>query len=156
MLDFLYALTFIIPAPFWLLMLFAPRQDFTRRVLNSYLAFLLLGALYVFTLVGALITLLGKGGLDFGSLGSLTAMLTSPAATLVLWIHVIALDLVGGQWIFYEAEKMQMRVTTLRVFLIFTLLVGPFGIFSFVLWRLLTSAARGAAATGSSQAVAQQ
>jgi hypothetical protein len=156
MLDFLYALTFIIPAPFWLLMFFAPRQDFTRRVLNSYLAFLLLGALYVFTLVGALITLLGTGGLNFSSLSSLVTLLTSPSAALVLWIHVIALDLVGGQWIFHEAKKMQMHVTPLRLFLIFTLLVGPFGIFSFVLWRLLTRAARSAAATGSAQAAAQQ
>jgi hypothetical protein len=158
MLDLLYALTFIIPAPFWLLMLFAPRQGFTRRVLNSYLAFLLLGALYVFTLVGATITLLGSGGLNFSSLSSLAAMLASPAAALVLWMHVVTLDLVGGQWIFNEAEKMQMHVITLRVFLIFTLLVGPFGIFGFVLWRLLTNSTRSAATTGtgSPQAVARQ
>lgn len=143
MLDLLFLLSFIVPAPFWLMMLVAPRGAFTRRLLNSYAAFLILGAMYLFTLFGALFSTIGQGGgLNFSSLEALAQGFAVPSLALVGWIHLVALDLAGGYWILSHAERSSMPVTALRFFLLFTLLAGPFGIFCFVMWRLLTGAAR--------------
>ena len=55
MLDLLFIVVNLIPLPFWFLMIFLPRRQFTRRVMANYMVFLVLGALYVFTMVGAIV-----------------------------------------------------------------------------------------------------
>src|SRR5438046_2828341 len=100
MLDLLYVLVTVIPLPIWFLMIFLPRRDVTRRVANNYLIFLLLGVLYIFALVGAVVAAIdsasrGGPGLDFRSTGSLAAFFSIPAVALVVWLHLVTMDLVA-------------------------------------------------------------
>src|SRR5215467_10614879 len=58
MLNTLLLLVYLIPLPFWFLMIFYPRRELTQRVANNYSVFLILGALYVFVGVGAIVAVI--------------------------------------------------------------------------------------------------
>ncbi|MBX3064163.1 MAG: DUF4281 domain-containing protein [Anaerolineae bacterium] len=143
MLDALFVLSLVVSAPFWLLLIVFPRREFTRSLFTTsyiYLCFIILGALYLFTLVGATTNAIatgeiGKWGLT--SLGGLSAMFASPTVVLVVWIHLVTMDLAGGFMIYRAAQELNMRSLTLSIILFFTLLLGPLGILIFSLWRVL-------------------
>src|SRR5690349_11684135 len=114
MLDLLFVLVNLIPLPFWVLMILLPRRQFTRRVMDNYLVFLLLGALYVFTMVGAIVAGIdvaarGAGSaVNFTTAGGLAAAFSSPAAALVVWVHMVTMDLIGGHWMYHEAQRLNL------------------------------------------------
>jgi hypothetical protein len=143
MLDLLFVLVNVIPLPFWFLMIFLPRRQFTRRVMDNYMVFLLLGALYVFTMVGAIVAGVdaaarGSGAnLNFTTTAGLAAAFNSPAAALVVWVHMVTMDLIGGHWIYHEAQRLNLSRIVTSISLLLTLALGPLGLFSFILWRTL-------------------
>jgi hypothetical protein len=142
MLDLLYVLVVLITLPFWFLMIFLPKREITRRVSSSYLVFLVLGVLYIFTLVGAVMAVVdsaSKGGprLDFSNIQALAGIFSVPAASLVAWVHMITLDLLAGHWLYHEAERLKAPRVFSSLTLILTFLFAPLGIFVFVLWRSL-------------------
>src|SRR5260370_42081188 len=106
MLNALYALTVIVPFPFWCLMIFAPRTVLTHRVMNNYTIFVVLGIYYVLMLASTLITLASSPGFDlnsFASVESLARLMGTPTGTLIVWSHMMIMDLIGGHWIYHEA-----------------------------------------------------
>lgn len=143
MLDLLFILVNLIPLPFWFLMIFLPRRQFTRRVMDNYMVFLVLGALYVFTMVGAIVAGVdvaarGSGpAVNFTTTGGLAAAFSLPAAALVVWVHMVTMDLIGGHWIYHEAQRLNLSRFVTSISLLLTFLLGPLGLFSFLLWRTL-------------------
>jgi hypothetical protein len=142
MLDLLFLLVNLIPLPFWFLMIFLPRRRFTRQIISNYLVFIVLGAIYIFVIVGAVVAGIAQiqktGPLNHLSpLQVLTTLLATPAGTLAVWTHMAALDLVAGHWIYQEAERLHAPRLFTSIMLILTLLLGPLGVFVFVLWRTL-------------------
>lgn len=147
LLNALYLLSMVVAIPFWLAMLFAPRAKTTERLLNSMAAFVILGGIYLFTLIGGLMGTVGQGGgMNFSSVESLAQGLATPAFTLVLWIHVLAGDLAAGYWIYHDGMRQGIGLTALRGVLLLTLFLGPVGLFAYAIWRLSRSPARRAAA----------
>src|SRR5436305_37377 len=137
MLDLLYVLVTIIPLPFWFLMIFLPNRAVTRRVANSYLVFLVMGVLYIFTLVGAVYAAIdsaskGGPGMDFTSTSSLARLFSLPAVALVVWLHMITMDLLGGHWLYHEAQRLGAPTLLTSITLIITFIFAPLGIFVFV------------------------
>jgi len=143
MLDLLFVLVNLIPLPFWFLMIFLPHRQFTRRLMDNYLVFLVLGALYVFTMVGAIVatvdaTARGAGSaINFTTTGGLAAAFSLPAAALVAWVHMVTMDLIGGHWMYHESRRLNLSQVFTSISLLLTFLLGPLGIFTFVLWRTL-------------------
>ncbi len=144
MLDLLYVLVVLIPLPFWFLMIFVPHRAITRRVASNYLVFLVMGALYIFTLVGAVVAALdsaskGGPGLDFSSVGSVAKLFSIPAVALFVWTHTNTTDLLAGHWMYHEAQRLGIPTVFTSISLILTLLAAPLGLFVFVLWRSLVA-----------------
>ncbi len=142
MLDLLYVLVVVITLPFWFLMIFMPHRAITRRVASNYVVFLVMGVLYIFTLVGAVVAALdsaskGGPGFDFSSTASLAKLFSIPAVALVAWVHMIILDLLAGHWMYHEAQRLGVPTAFASISLILTLLFAPLGVFVFVLWRNL-------------------
>jgi Domain of unknown function (DUF4281) len=142
MLDLLYVLVTVIALPFWFLMIFLPHREVTRRVANNYLIFLLLGVLYIFVLVGAVVAAMdsasrGGPGLDLRTTGGLAGLFSIPAVALAAWTHMIFLDLLAGHWVYHEAERLGAPTLLTSSALIVTLILAPLGVFVFVLWRSL-------------------
>lgn len=145
MLNFLLLLVYIIPLPFWFLMIFYPKRELTQRVANNYSVFLLLGALYVFTGAGAVIawiSLAASGSaptMNITSVEGLAGFFSSPAGALVVMLHMTTMDLVGGHWIYHETLRLNTNKILAGLFLLTTFFLGPLGLFVFVMYRLLIS-----------------
>ena len=145
MLNTLLLLTYIIPLPFWVLMIFFPKRGLTQRVANNYTVFLLLGALYIFTAVGALVAWIAQAAsgnaptMGLFSVEGLGGLFSSPAGALVVWLHMTTMDLIGGHWMYHETQRLKTNRVLAALFLLTTYLLGPLGLFVFVMYRLLVS-----------------
>src|SRR5206468_1911190 len=97
---------------------------------------LVLGVLYIFTLVGAIVAAIdsasrGGPGMDFSSTSSLARLFSLPAAALVVWLHMITMDLLGGHWIYNEAQRLGVPTLLTSIILIIAFVFAPLGIFVF-------------------------
>jgi hypothetical protein len=142
MLDLLFLLVNLIPLPFWFLMILLPRRRVTRQVTSNYAVFIVLGAIYIFVIVGAITAGLSavaakNEAINLFSLAGLLALLGTPAGILAVWTHMVIQDLVAGYWIYHEAQRQHAPTLFTSVALFFTLLLGPLGVFIFVLWLTL-------------------
>lgn len=154
MLNLLYTLSLLIPLPFWALMILFPRQRLAQQAMESYLGVLILGGMYVLTLFGALLSSLGRLSIDFSSAEGLAAIFGDPAMALVVWLHMVALDLAAGYWIYSDGLR---RNKATRLILVLTLFAAPLGLFIYFLSRLLERAAQAAALQAEqSSLIAQQ
>jgi hypothetical protein len=153
MLEFFLLVTYILPAPFWLLMIFAPKHWLTRRLTNNFAIFILLGAIYVFVGVSGVVAAVGRGSFDLGAFAStngLAQLLTIPVVALVAWTHMVTMDLAGGYLIFRESQTHNMSRAVTSVCLFLTWLLGPLGMFVFAMWHLLTTVRKSAQASAAS------
>jgi type II secretory pathway component PulL len=140
MVNALYVLVNVIPLPFWFLMIFLPNRDITRRVASTYTVFLVLGILYVLTLIGAAIALLTaprSAPPDFTTSEGPAALFANPVGALAAWLHMLTMDLLAGHWIYHEAQRLQAPRLLASVALVLAYMFGPLGVFVFVLWRTL-------------------
>ena len=137
MLNLLYILINMIPLPLWFLMIFLPNRDFTRRAANSYTVFVVLGTLYVFTLVGAILseiphaTMYGTP-MEVTTIEGLASLLANPAVALVVWLHMLTLDMLGGYWIYNTSRRLGTSTLLRSISLILAFLFGPLGVLVFV------------------------
>jgi hypothetical protein len=146
-LNTLFLIANIVSLPFWFVLIVFPKRDFTKRLFGSgygHVGFVILGALYLFLLVGALVTGLGQGGVDLGGLftaDGLAKLLSAPAAAVTIWVHALAMDLAGAYYIYSQSEKLKMPGWALSLNLLLTLFLAPLGIFVFALGRILVGMA---------------
>ena len=154
-LNVLYFVTFFVAIPAWALILYAPRGTLTRNMMRGGLALVILGTLYSFVLIGTLVSQIGQGPFDLSTTERLAALFSTPASALIVWLHMMTVDLAAALWIIGEADKIEMGGITLRFILLLTLVFAPIGIFFFVLWRRLRELARqfGVAGSGASRSV---
>jgi hypothetical protein len=72
-----------------------------------------------------------QGGFDF-SFEGIRRGLSSEWGALAGWAHFIVLDLFAGVWIFRDAKYWGINPT---LFVLLTLLAGPLGLGSYILFR---------------------
>lgn len=152
MLDFLLLLTFVVPFPFWILMIFLPNAEITRKATNNFWVFILLGALYVFVLVGGTIAAIGQAAFSlsaFTTTAGLAKLFALPATALLAWLHMTATDLASGFLIYRVSRQLGWSNLMTSVALVFTLLTGPLGLFIFAMRHLLYNMQHGATSTTS-------
>lgn len=146
MLNLLFVLATLIPIPFWLAMVVAPHREFTNRLLKSHLALIALGTIYLLLAVGSVLSSIGQVSLgNLFSLEGLPVVFSRTPFALTVWVHLLCMDLAGCYWVYHEAPKSDMPNSVLRLCLILTFLLAPFGILCFVIWRVLRSAQHAAA-----------
>lgn len=148
-LNVIYFASFFVALPAWALVILAPRGKMTRNMMRSGVVLIILAVLYAFVLIGALISQIGQGAFDVSTTERLAILLSSPAAALVFWLHVMTVDLAAAFWIIGESDRIEIGNGVLRFLLIITLFVAPIGIFFFVLWRRLRDVARQFGVAGS-------
>lgn len=146
MLNTLFTLTLIVTALVWALMILAPRATLTQNVLESYLPKIFLAACYLLVLVGILVDSLvsilnGTGGrfvLDFSSAQGLALTFAAPQTALLIWLHLLVVDLAAGYLIYrYNLEHEK----PVRLILVVTLFFAPLGILAHFINRALARAA---------------
>jgi hypothetical protein len=125
-------------APFWALMLVAPRGRWTSRIVGSPAIALGPVVLYAWLVLPALATLLPAVARP--ELPVIAGLLGTARAATVAWMHFLALDLFAGRWIFLDARTRDLSTWLLIPLLLLTLLFAPLGLGGYLAVRALVRA----------------
>ncbi len=114
--------------PFWTLMILLPNWTVTRRIMESYLPFVVLAGAYVYLFVSS-ITPENAQSLSNPQLADIARFFADETAAATGWIHFLVMDLFVGRWIYWEGQK--TGVWTFHS-LGLCLFAGPLGLLSHI------------------------
>ena len=128
----------------WIALAFLPRSP---RILSAilYVGVFLLCLAYTVLVVGFVsggIDSGRPGGGDFTTLAGVMKLFDSPGGATLGWIHYLAFDLFTGMWIARDADQKGFSRAVQFPFLLLTLLVGPVGLFAWLIVRERRARAR--------------
>jgi hypothetical protein len=133
----LFDLAFALAAPFWALMIVAPRWAWTRRIIGSPL--IVLGPLAVHLVVAVpLLPQLGPEVLG-PDLAGVRELFATTGGTTAAWAHIIAFDLFVGRWIYLDGREHGRHPLLMAPVLVVTILLAPFGLLSYLLIRAVSA-----------------
>lgn len=115
--------------PFWILIIFLPKWGVTRKVISSFIPFVVLAALYIYLFVISL-TPENAAALSNPKLADIARFFAEESAAATGWIHFLVLDLFLGRYIYLEGQR--TGVWTAHS-LILCLFAGPMGLLSHIL-----------------------
>lgn len=116
----------------WILLVFAPRWKWTRKIVLSGAIPLLLSVAYLILIV----LFFGRSEGGFGSLTDVMKLFTNQWNVLAGWIHYLAFDLFVGAWEVKDAEKRGISHWFVVPCLFFTFLLGPIGFLTYSVIRI--------------------
>ncbi|MUG95922.1 DUF4281 domain-containing protein [Scytonema sp. UIC 10036] len=122
--------------PFWILMIFLPKWNITKRVMESYIPFVPLAATYLYLFISS-ITPESAQAFSNPQLSDIARFFADEKVAATGWIHFLTLDLFTGRYIYLEGQK--TGVWTIHS-LILCLFAGPLGLLSHILTDWLTKA----------------
>jgi hypothetical protein len=119
----LFDLTFLLVAPFWALMILAPKWAFTHKVAESPL--IVLPPLVIFAILAA-----GRfpqlwAVVSTPELAEFTAFVGTPEGAALIWAQVLAWDLFLGRWMYLESRRLDISPWLMAPVLVFTILLSP-------------------------------
>ncbi|MFC7548999.1 ABA4-like family protein [Plantactinospora sp. GCM10030261] len=129
----LFALTFVVAAPFWALMILLPSWSWTRRIIGSPLIVLppvLIYALLVIPAMGDVLPAVASPTLD-----GVRDLLGTPDGTAAAWAHMIAFDLFVGRWAWLDSRDRGVPALVMAPVLVLTILLGPLGLAAYLAVR---------------------
>ncbi|WNZ26148.1 DUF4281 domain-containing protein [Leptolyngbya sp. NK1-12] len=142
-LDLLFDGANLFVLPFWLLMIGLPNWQVTRRIMTSFLPFVVLAGLYVYLFTNSLDP---ESAQSFSNpqLSDLAQLFADERVTATGWVHFLVMDLFVGRWIYQEGQRTGIWT---RHSLILCLFAGPIGLLSHIVTQWITQwlAARSAA-----------
>jgi hypothetical protein len=118
--------------PAWLLLLFAPRWEWTQRLVHAVWIPALLGLVYVG--IFALGPPPPEGG-SFFSLQGVMTFFTQPTAVLAGWVHYLVFDLFVGSWELRDSQRRGIAHAWMVPVLLLTLMLGPAGLLAYMALR---------------------
>jgi len=130
--ELLFTLANGLAALCWLPLVFAPRSAFTR----AYTAALIAPLGFALAYVGLVVVMLatpGEGGMD--SLASLRQGFSRDPVLLLAWVHYLSFDMWVGFWEVRDAERLGLSPWLVAPCVVFTFVLGPLGLSSYLLLR---------------------
>ncbi|MYU00087.1 MULTISPECIES: ABA4-like family protein [unclassified Streptomyces] len=158
----LFDLTFLLAAPFWLLMIFAPAWSVTTRIVSSPLTAVPVAVVYAVLVAPVLPEV--WAAVTGPELPGFQELMTLPNGAAAVWAHIIAWDLLVGQWMFLQGRKLGFSPWLTGPLLVLAILLSPLALLLFLALRATlrhtsrpdaarTDGARDAARTGSAPPV---
>ena len=115
--------------PFWALMILLPNWGVTRRVMESYIPYVVLASLYLYLFVSS-ITPENAQALSSPKLADIARAFGDEKVMAAGWIHYLVMDLFVGRWIYWEGQRREIwTIHSLGL----CLFAGPLGLLSHVL-----------------------
>ena len=133
MMATLFDASFLLVAPFWLLMIALPGWSVTRRVIASPWIAAPAAALYLALVLPGLPGVLGA--VSSPSLEAIAPLLGTPEGATVAWVHFLAFDLFVGRWVYLDARARGITPWLTSPLLLLTLMLGPTGLLGHLLVR---------------------
>ncbi|MEU4312168.1 ABA4-like family protein [Nocardia sp. NPDC024068] len=131
----LFDTTFLVAAPFWALMILAPRWRRTRAIVASPLICLPPLLIYAALVLPAFADF--SAALANPTLPALQELLSSAPGTAATWAHFIAFDLFLGRWIFFDSRDRRINPMVISGLLVFTIIFAPLGVLIYLLIRFI-------------------
>lgn len=128
-----FGLSFLLVAPFWLLMIVAPRWAWTRRIVASPRIVAPAALLYVGLVAPGIVDVLGV--LLRPELGVMAELLGTPSGATIAWVHFLAFDLFVGRWVYLDGHDRQASPLAMAPVLFLCLMLGPLGLLAYLLLR---------------------
>jgi len=128
----LFVASNIIIAPFWLLMILAPKWEVTRKVIGSRWIVFPIALCYAAPIAPFLATdlpTLAKPNYD-----AIHDLFGLPRGTALAWAHIVAFDLFVARWIYLDSRSRDLNPWMMAPIMVLSLLAGPFG---YCLYNLL-------------------
>ena len=122
--------------PFWTLMILLPNWKITRKVMESYLPFVVLAGAYLYLFVTS-ITPENAAALSNPQLADIAKFFSDETAAATGWIHFLVMDLFVGRWIYWEGQK--TGIWTIHSIAL-CLFAGPLGVLSHIFTYWITKA----------------
>ncbi len=129
----LFDLTFLLIAPFWALMIFAPAWSWTRRIAESHLIVLPPVIIYIVLMIPVLPELLPL--VTQPELKALAEFMSTDTGAALVWAHMIAWDLFVGRWMYLEGRRLNVHPLVMAPVLVITILLAPVGLPLFLVIR---------------------
>ncbi|NEP16041.1 MAG: DUF4281 domain-containing protein [Leptolyngbya sp. SIO4C1] len=128
-LDYIFNFGNVFVLPFWVLMVLVPNWAVTRRVMASYIPFVILAGLYVYCFANSLDP---DSAAAFANptLSVLTSLFADPRVMATGWVHFLAMDLFVGRYIYWKGQETGVWT---RHSLALCLFAGPAGLLSHIL-----------------------
>ena len=129
LLEYIFNFGNLFVFPFWVLMVLVPNWGVTRRVMASYIPFLVLAVLYVYCFVNSLDS---DSIASFANptLSALADLFADERVTATGWVHFLVMDLFVGRYIYLKGQETGMFT---RHSLALCLFAGPIGLLSHIL-----------------------
>ena len=115
--------------PFWLVMIFLPNSNVTKKVIGSYWFVLPLIGLYLYYLI-ATVDPEAAATLSNPQLADIAKFFGEEGAAGAGWMHFLAMDLFIGRWIYWQGQEKQVWTAHS---LILCLFFGPVGLLSHII-----------------------
>ncbi|MFC0032281.1 ABA4-like family protein [Micromonospora chaiyaphumensis] len=122
----LFTLTFAVAAPFWALMILAPRWSWTARIVGSPLIVLPVLLIYAILVIPALGRVLPV--VTAPTLAGVRDLLGTVDGAAAAWAHMVGFDLFVGRWMWRDSRERDMPVLLMAPVLVLTILLGPLGL----------------------------
>ncbi|OIP70548.1 MAG: hypothetical protein AUK43_08875 [Oscillatoriales cyanobacterium CG2_30_40_61] len=126
--DQIFNIANIFVLPFWALMIILPNWGVTRKVMESYLPFVLLACVYLYLFISS-ITPENAAALSNPKLSDIAHFFADENAAATGWIHFLVMDLFVGRWIYWDGQKTGIWTTHSLAFCLFA---GPLGLLSHI------------------------
>ncbi|MFN8371776.1 MAG: ABA4-like family protein [Anaerolineae bacterium] len=136
--DAVFWLANVYVVPFWILLILAPRWEWTQRICGSLLIFVPLALTYAVLLIPIAVRV-SQGLPDVSTTEGVAQILSIPFAAAVGWIHYLVFDLFVARWAYFDSRERQIpaRWVSPTLFVIYNL--GPFGLLLYLGVRTLHS-----------------
>ncbi|WP_013321800.1 ABA4-like family protein [Gloeothece verrucosa] len=125
----LFDLANLFVLPFWGLMILLPHWGVTKKVMESYLPFVVLAGAYIYCFINSVnaIPVDSAGSFINPHLSDIASLFADERVAAAGWIHFLTLDLFLGRWIYWEGQR--TGIWTIHS-LILCLFAGPIGLLS--------------------------
>lgn len=135
--DLLFSLINASVMPAWALLILAPKWSVTDKIVHSMFYPLLLGGVYI---VGMVLAYMGHGaeGGSFTSIEGVRTLFSADVGMVIGWTHFLVFDLFVGAWEARDARLRGFNHWMLIPCLLLTFMLGPIGLFLYVVLRKLT------------------
>lgn len=117
----------------WLLLVFAPRWNWTRKIVLSGAISLLISAVYLVLII----LFFGRTEGGFGSLADVMKLFSNQWALLAGWLHYLAFDLFVGSWEVKDSQARGISHWFVIPCLLLTFFLGPIGFLLYNILRLV-------------------